>query len=177
MSSVIYVGMDVHQDSFSLCALDALNGEIIRETKCTADIQNVVKFTSHLPQTDGTQIVLGYEAGIWGYSLYNRLVGLGFECVILAPSTMYSNAKHQMVKNDHQDAQMIAHNLAAGTYRAVYVPDQEDDNVKEFIRLIKSLKKVIMSLVILIKMSIKIQRFMDLIWLVLVKLVIYIVIK
>ncbi len=63
MSSVIYVGMDVHQDSFSLCALDALNGEIIRETKCTADIQNVVKFTSHLPQTDGTQIVLGYEAG------------------------------------------------------------------------------------------------------------------
>lgn len=52
MSSVIYVGMDVHQDSFSLCALDALNGEIIRETKCTADIQNVVKFTSQLPQTD-----------------------------------------------------------------------------------------------------------------------------
>lgn len=141
MSSVIYVGMDVHQDSFSLCALDALNGEIIRETKCTADIQNVVKFTSQLPQTDETQIVLGYEAGIWGYSLYNRLIELGFECVILAPSTMYSNAKHQMVKNDHQDAQMIAHNLAAGTYKAVYVPDQEDDNVKEFIRLIKSLKK------------------------------------
>lgn len=80
-------------------------------------------------------------AGIWGYSLHNRLEELGYDCVILAPSTMYSNAKHTMVKNDRQDAKMIAHNLAAGTYKSVYVPDEEDDQVKEFIRLIKSYKK------------------------------------
>jgi transposase len=140
MSSVIYVGMDVHQDSFSLCALDSTNHEIIRETKCSAEIKNIVKFVNHLPEIENSRLTLGYEAGIWGYSLYNQLMGLGYNCVILAPSTMYSNVKHQMVKNDHQDAQMIAHNLAAGTYKAVYVPDQEDDEVKEFIRLIKALK-------------------------------------
>ena len=141
MSSVIYVGMDVHQDSFSLCALASSSGEIIRETRCSADVKNVVKFINHLPENESNQVTLGYEAGIWGYSLHNRLVELGYDCVILAPSTMYSNAKHQMVKNDHQDAQMIAHNLASGTYKVVYVPDQEDDEVKEFIRLIKAMKK------------------------------------
>lgn len=141
MSSVIYVGMDVHQDSFSLCALDASSGEIIHETKCTADVKNVIKFIKHLPEAESSQVTLGYEAGIWGYSLRNRLVELEYDCVILAPSTMYSNAKHQMVKNDHQDAQMIARNLASGTYKPVYVPDQEDDDVKEFIRLIKAMKK------------------------------------
>lgn len=141
MSSVIYVGMDVHQDSFSLCALNSASGEIFREVKCTAEVKNVVKFINHLPLMNDTQIVLGYEAGIWGYSLYHRLVELGYECIILAPSTMLSSAKHQMVKNDHLDAQMIAQNLASGTYKAVYVPDDRDDNVKEFIRLIKALKK------------------------------------
>lgn len=140
MFSVIYVGMDVHQDSFSLCALNADNGDIIRETKCTAEIKSIVKFVNCLPQVNG-KITLGYEAGIWGYSLYHQLVDLGYDCIILAPSTMYSNAKHEMVKNDRQDAQMIAHNLAAGTYKAVYVPDQEDDNVKEFIRLIRAFKQ------------------------------------
>lgn len=141
MSSVIYVGMDVHQDSFSLCALNDDNDQIVRETKCSAELENILKFIKHLPVPDDNHIILGYEAGIWGYSLRNRLVALGYDCIILAPSTMYSNAKHQMVKNDHQDAQMIAHNLASGTYRAVYVPDQEDDEIKEFIRLIKALKK------------------------------------
>lgn len=143
MQSIVYIGMDVHQDSFSLCALDCSSGKIILETKCSAEVKLVERFINKLKQSFNNEftVQLGYEAGIWGYSLHNRLVELGYECVILAPSTMYSNAKHQMVKNDHQDARMIAHNLAAGTYKQVYVPDEQDDEVKEFIRLINTFKK------------------------------------
>ena len=59
MSSVIYVGMDVHQDSFSLCALASSSGEIIRETRCSADVKNVVKFINHLPENESNQVTLG----------------------------------------------------------------------------------------------------------------------
>lgn len=142
MQSIVYIGMDVHQYSFSLCALSKDTGQILRETKCDAQVKEVSKFVLKLSEDfDFDQVVLGYEAGIWGYSLANALNTLGLKCIILAPSTMFNSNKHRMVKNDHQDARMIAHNLAAGTYKAVHIPDEQDDNVKEFVRLIKTLKK------------------------------------
>lgn len=36
---------------------------------------------------------------------------------------------------------MIAHNLTSGTYKVVYVLNEEGGNVKEVIRLIKILKR------------------------------------
>ncbi|KIU74031.1 transposase [Bacillus thuringiensis Sbt003] len=51
-----------------------------------------------------------------------------------------------MVKNDKFDAKMIALNLANGTYKEVYVPEEEDVAVKEYIRMLgdfkTSLKKI-----------------------------------
>ncbi|MGL9997449.1 hypothetical protein IGJ41_002732 [Enterococcus sp. DIV1537a] len=76
------------------------------------------------------------------YSLHN----LGIACEILAPTTMYRSSKNKVVKNDRLDAKMIALNLANNTYREVYVPDEEDVSVKEYIRMMddfkKSLKKI-----------------------------------
>ncbi|MES5423258.1 transposase [Lacticaseibacillus paracasei] len=50
-------------------------------------------------------------------------------------------AKHKMVKNDKRDAKMIASNLANNTYHPVYVPDDEDVPVKEYIRMRKTFQK------------------------------------
>ena len=46
-----------------------------------------------------------------------------------------------MVKNDRMDALNIAKNLASGSYKAVYVPDEEDVEIKEYIRMIHDFKK------------------------------------
>ena len=54
--------------------------------------------------------------------------------MILAPTTMQVSAKNKMVKNDRMDALNIAKNLASGSYKAVYVPDEEDSNVREACR-------------------------------------------
>ena len=35
-----------------------------------------------------------------------------------------------MVKNDRMDALNIAKNLASGSYKSVYVPDEEDVEIK-----------------------------------------------
>lgn len=143
MTSVVYVGMDVHKASFSLCALVKDTGEIIRETQCASDPKLVEKFVDHLSEDlePNTEFLAGYEAGVLGFSLCKSLQTLGINCVIMAPTTMYSSGKNKRIKNDKMDAKMIARNLAANTYRSVHIPDEEDDDVKEFIRMRNTQKK------------------------------------
>lgn len=137
MKSIVYVGMDVHKASFSLCALDSTTGEILGETKCAADIKLFERFLDHLRDkvTHELTFIVGYEAGCLGYSLYHKVEKLGLECHIMAPTTMYSSTKRKQVKNDKIDAKMIVQNLANGTYSSVYVPNSMDNSVKEFIRM------------------------------------------
>lgn len=145
MKSIVYVGMDVHKETFSLCALDPSTGEILGETCCASQPKLVKKFIDHLAKNcdSDTTFQTGYEAGCLGYSLHNDLVHLGIDCVILAPTTMFNNAKHKMIKNDKMDARMIAQNMISNTYHTVYVPDQEDIEVKEYIRMRKDFKKAL----------------------------------
>ena len=75
-------------------------------------------------------------------------------CIILAPTTMVQiDNKH--VKTDKRDSGNIAKCLAYGTYSSVYVPTEEDNAVKEYIRmrdsqkrLLKTTKQQILSLVL-----------------------------
>ncbi len=59
---------------------------------------------------------------------------------------MYSSSKNKLVKNDRLDAKIISLNLANNTYKEVYVPNDENVSVKEYIRMMDdfktSLKKI-----------------------------------
>ena len=44
MKSIIYIGMDVHKKTYSLCALLKETGEIIGETKIPEDVSLIIKF-------------------------------------------------------------------------------------------------------------------------------------
>lgn len=98
--------------------------------------------------------VCGYEAGCLGYSLYHQLKDHEIDCKILAPTTMaITNTSH--VKTDKRDAANIARCLAFHTYSEVYVPDDEDNAVKEYIRMrddqkrmLKSIKQQILAFVL-----------------------------
>lgn len=46
-----------------------------------------------------------------------------------------------MVKNDRMDALNITKDLASGSYKAVYVPNEKDVEIKEYIRMVHDLKK------------------------------------
>ena len=83
---------------------------------------------------DEYDILCGYEAGCLGYSLYNQLTAANVKCVILAPTTMLTQ-QGLRVKTDARDALMIAQCLAYGGYHAVYIPTEEDDSVKEYLRM------------------------------------------
>ena len=141
MLRIIKIGMDVHSKTYSLCALEPKIGEedaLLASTQVTADHKYILAFIDTLLLKLGVNndydIVCGYEAGCLGYSLYNKLTAAGIKCVIMAPTTMLApNGKR--VKTDPRDARMIAQCLGNGGYHAVYIPTDEDDAVKEFIRM------------------------------------------
>jgi transposase len=70
-----------------------------------------------------------------GYTLYHQLNRIGIKCVILAPTTMAVSVNGKRMKTDARDAETIAMCLASNSYRAVHVPTEEDDEVKEYIRM------------------------------------------
>ena len=138
-NSIIYIGLDVHSTNFTFCALEPAFGKedkIFGVVKTAPDHKQVIKYINHLKQKlgDSYDFVCGYEAGCLGYTLYNQLTQHDIKCVILAPSTMPQH-KGKRIKTDRRDAQMIASCLAYGTYSAVYVPDTDDIQIREYIRM------------------------------------------
>lgn len=141
MYRIIKIGMDVHSTNYTLCAMEPVIGaedRIFANIKVTPDYKNILMFIENLKQklgiNDTYDIECGYEAGCLGYSLYNQLTASGVKCVILAPTTMLTQ-QGQRIKTDARDAIMIAQCLSYGGYHPVYIPTEEDDSVKEYLRM------------------------------------------
>jgi transposase len=141
MKRILKIGMDVHSKNYTLCAMEPVIGEddrVFATVKVTPDYKNILMFIENLKQKLGKDneydIQCGYEAGCLGYSLYNQLTKAGMKCVILAPTTMLTQ-QGKRIKTDMRDAYMIAQCLSYGGYHAVYIPTEEDNSVKEYIRM------------------------------------------
>lgn len=117
------------------------DNRVFAEIQIKPDYREVLKYLDRVRARHGgdCRFLCGYEAGCLGYTLYHQLTDHGVECVILAPSTMpVTPGKH--VKNDRMDTRRISRCLAYHTYSAVYVPTEEDNAVKEYIRMREDMK-------------------------------------
>ena len=137
MKSIIYVGMDVHKETYSMCCYSMENQSCFAEIQIESEIKAVMKYLRRVQANYGApcEFVCAYEAGCIGYSLYHELAAEGVECVIMAPTTMHKPANQSKKKNDRRDARLISQNLAYNTYKAVHVPTIQDDAIKEYIRM------------------------------------------
>ena len=135
--NTVYVGMDVHKDSFSLCAytIEAEKGSYSQKTP--SDYKEVLKYLEFLRTVYGTDahFVCGYEAGCLGYSLYHQLTDHDVNCVIMAPTTMLEQRSRKRVKTDKRDAELIGRCLAQHNYSPVHVPTVTDEETKEYLRM------------------------------------------
>lgn len=153
--NTVYVGMDVHKKSFTLCCmtLDMENAKYV--TKVDAGYKNVLVYLDTMRDKfygENTHFICGYEAGCLGYTLYHQLTASNVECVILAPSTMTVEQKKKRIKTDKRDAANIARCLAYRQYSPVHIPTEEELQIKEFIRMrddhkhqLKSIKQQILA--------------------------------
>lgn len=136
MTSITYIGMDVHTTNFTLCCYSFEDDKVYATVQVKPEYTQILKYMNRIRKQRGedTRFVCGYEAGCLGYSLYHQLTDHGVECVILAPSTM-AETPGKKIKTDKRDAEKISRCLAYHQYKPVYIPDEEDDAVKEYIRM------------------------------------------
>ena len=143
MYRILKIGMDVHTTNYTLCALESKFGQsdaVLANITVSPELRNVVDFIKRIKQKmdpygrDEIDVECGYEAGCLGYSLYHALTGCKVKCTILAPTTM-SVEKGPRIKTDKRDARNIADCLSTGKYSAVHIPTEQDNAIKEYIRM------------------------------------------
>jgi transposase len=128
----IYVGLDVHKATIAVAVVRGLRsqaqyfGEI---ANTPAEIKKLVKRLS----PEGEVMNFCYEAGGCGYEVYYQLKKLGQECDVVAPSLIPRKAGER-IKTDRRDAMMLAKLHSSGDLTAVWVPDKEQEAMRDLSR-------------------------------------------
>ena len=142
MESIIYVGMDVHKDTYSVCCYKSSEDRNYFEKKMKATSSNIIKYLNCVKKEfgDETIFVCGYEAGPTGFGLYRDLQKAGYICVVMAPTSL-KKAPGKRVKNDTVDARYLAKTLFTKDYSEVHVITKHEEAIKEYCRMRLSIKK------------------------------------
>jgi len=125
----LYVGLDVHKETIAVAVAEPGRGE----ARYVGEIANTPKAVKKLVdrlagEVSGELMLFCYEAGPCGYGLYRQLLDLGQACeVVAAPSS-------GRIKTDRRDAMGLARLLRAGELRRVWVPDEEQEAMRDLSR-------------------------------------------
>jgi transposase len=129
-----FVGLDVHKDTIAVAVAlpgrgtPEYRGEIVHEPKV------VRKWLDQLSREfDGVMLLFCYEAGPCGYGLYRQLLEAGHACQVVAPS-LIPKKPGERIKTDRRDALKLARLLRAGDLTAVWVPDTEQEAMRDLTR-------------------------------------------
>ena len=135
--STVYVGMDVHEESFSLCCHTNEKEQAEFPQRVAGHYSKVLNYIEAMRFHYGNDVlfICGYEAGCLGFTLQRQLASHGVKCDILAPTTMPQPKGKKIIKTDKRDAKNIARCLAHHDYSPVHVPTEQDEQTKEYIRM------------------------------------------
>lgn len=133
-----FIGLDVSMDSISVAIADAGRSEARYWGAIEHTVEAVRKLFAKLG--DAGKLEVCYEAGPTGYGLQRLLTRLGIHCVVVAP-TLIPKRPGDRVKTDRRDALRLAQLLRAGELTAVYVPNEEDEALRDLVRLREDVKE------------------------------------
>ena len=129
-----YIGLDVHKETIAVAvarvgrAAPESRGEIANKPK------TVAKLVERMNREFGGEVLLFcYEAGPCGYGLYRQLLELGHDCQVVAPS-LIPKKPGERIKTDRRDACKLARTLRNGDLTAVWVPDEEQEAMRDLTR-------------------------------------------
>jgi transposase len=130
----LFIGLDVHTASIAVSLAPSDSSEVRRYGLIGGTHDDVLKLARKLATAHpDTPLRFGYEAGPHGYPLCRCLRAHGYECMLVAPSKIPRQAGER-VKTNRRDADQLARLHRAGELTAIYVPDPQDEAVRDLIR-------------------------------------------
>jgi transposase len=132
--SVLHIGLDVHNDSIAVSLAPSDSTEVRRYGLIGGQHDDVLRLFKKLAAAHpDTVLKFCYEAGPRGYPLCRFIRHSGAECLIVAPSKV-PRQPGDRVKTDRRDADQLARLFRAGELTGIYVPDPQDEAVRDLIR-------------------------------------------
>lgn len=123
------VSCDTHSESTYAYAVDTRTGEIKMDRNIFGGVRQVSKTLMRMGSRE--EVVVLYEAGCLGFSLYRTLTEHGYCCKVIAPNSIPErNGK----KTDRQDAIGNFNYYCSGLLRFVWVPDSTLECGRECLR-------------------------------------------
>ncbi len=133
--NIVFIGLDTHKESTEVAyVLDGREntpehlGKIATTKQCLVKLARQFE-SKHLSAT----LHFVYEAGPCGYWVYRLLTSLGHCCYVVAPSLIPKKPRDK-VKTDKRDAMNLARLLKNADLTAIYVPEPEDEAIRDLSR-------------------------------------------
>jgi transposase len=133
-----FIGMDVHKADISIGIAEAEGGEAGYYGKIDNTPYAYLKLAKRLNKV-GEEVLFCYEAGPCGYEVYRQLTKAGYDCVVIAPS-LIPKKSGERVKTDRRDAVSLARLLRAGELTSIWVPDREQEAMRDLTRAREDMK-------------------------------------
>jgi transposase len=124
----VFVGIDVHKENWHITV--RMEGEEIFNSRIPGNYYSLQKV---LQRFIGCQIKIAYEAGPFGFWLYDKLTEDGIETIVVPPSLIPLESGNR-VKTDKRDSKKLARLLESNMLKRVYVLTEEERIHRELIR-------------------------------------------
>src|SRR3954470_13063386 len=132
-----WVGLDVHARASAVAVFDDSTGEVISRRVVGRPIE-VLGVLRELPGP----LRAVYEAGPTGYGLVRRARG-GIEMAVCSPGNI-ERRPGDRIKTDKRDAIRLARVFAAGDLRLVWIPSEEQEQLRDLVRCREDLRADLM---------------------------------
>jgi transposase len=133
-----WVGLDVHAHATAVAVFDDLTGEVITRRVNGHPIE-VLDVLRELPGP----VRAVYEAGPTGYGLVRRARAEGIEMAVCSPGNI-ERRPGDRIKTDKRDAIRLARLFAAGDLRLVWIPSEEQEQLRDLVRCREDLRADLM---------------------------------
>ncbi|MFL9754093.1 IS110 family transposase [Vibrio cyclitrophicus] len=133
--SIIFIGLDTHKSFIQVAVLQEQRGATPEHLgRIKSNKSALIKLTQQL-QSKYPKATLHfvYEAGPCGYWTYRLLTSLGHCCCVIAPSLIPKKSGDR-VKTDKRDAAKLAKLFKAEELTPIYVPESEDEAIRDLSR-------------------------------------------
>jgi len=135
----LFIGIDIHKKSWAV----HLRTDIGEHRPMTIPARKELLF-DYVQSNFGDHCVhVAYEAGCCGFSAARYFLSLGWRVSVVNAADIPRSDKQQYQKTDRYDCRNISKQLSAGQLHGIYVPTEDQDELKSLVRQRASLTRLL----------------------------------